>query len=778
MIFIINNNTTHNYSRYSTGPSRIYNAENVKCPIQAMINHSPAFDNNQNNKPHLFQTKQLLCWGPDIAFFNLTNTFLNIFKALQLCWSAARNNKKILFINGKQSISADSTLVNAWLMRQYKRHSMPRKLNNISNYFTKYTSNLLASSEYSINTGYTQQNKVLFNHLSSFLNSCCIKMPHISNTKGQSFIKNSNSLFYCLTTFARSPNLCPSRGPLVGKGAPCRESNDFDVRNCSQLRHTQTNNSIHRGKTKPNESKKRKLKTQKAGKTSKHSELPLPLNEHKLAVAPCPRGYMPLPPLPKGIYALAPLAPLAQGELRAKERKGTSSYDQLKVTTNNSIRLQVKEAQILTQQITSEITIPLNGFLTNTKTGFTTLQQLNNQSFTQFKSVYLNNSLLTLVKNTIHIPTIRQFPLHNGISNQSYENINKLQSSYSTSIYRQHYLPFSFYVRPVNNGVAINDKLKQKQCIVRQNIFGKILAWRLKGQYPSSMFYSKFKIFDQRFERRYQSKQLTVANNKTVDAGVLQLKLMPAKPQVLFKNNNDFITLNKSVRLVRKRYKTSLQFYSKFKLYRENQLPAIPADTVTRGNIHNPKVLLKSLKPLGFYNSVKNFYISRFYQSINNSSMYKKKCINTVNSTKPSELFRTNFVLKAYKESPISTPKHDEKKKNEKKFCNYYDKLINSNQLNQYEMFAKSPYANNKLADIIFFINPEKNQNLVNQANCLKIPTIGVVSGIAYSDGLGRRSCNHYNLNNLVNYPILGNPSSQFFVYTLVGVFVKALSSS
>nr|AYO97746.1 ribosomal protein S2 [Ulva expansa] len=733
MIFIINNNTTHNYSRYSTGPSRIYSAINEKCPVQAMINNYTAtFENNRNNKPYLFQTKQLLCWGPDIAFFNLRNTFCNVFKALQICWSAARNNKKILFINGKESIAADSILVNAWLIQQYKRHNMPRKLSNISNYGSKCTSDLPASSKYSLNTAMYHQNKALFNHLTTFLNSCCVKMPHTPNRKVQSFIKNSNSLFNCILY----------------------KSKDFYVRNCSQLRYMQGNNPkyTHRQKTRQNELKKYKLNIQKGGKiTQSFDNVMLPLS-------------------------------LTQND----NRLGISNYDRLKVNTNNAIRLQVKEARILTQQITGEITVPLVGFLTNTKTGFNTLQnQLNDESLNQFKSVYLNNSLNTLVKNVVHIrSTILNRPLHHNITNPNYEaTINKkLQSSYSPSVYQQYYLPFSFYVRPVNNGgLVINRQLKQKQCIVRQNIFGQILAWRLKGQYPSSMFYSQFKIFDQR--HKYQSKQLTVANNKGVDAAVYALKLTPAKSRALFKNSKDFITFKNPVKLVRRAYKTSLEFYSKFKSYnthRENQPPIkfSPADIglkCLKNRSPKSKVLLKSLKN----NSINNFYISRFYQSVNNSSMYKNKHNNIIHSTKSSviKLFKTNFVLKAYKaHTKQLMAKQLKLKYDEKQFCNYYDKLINSNQLNQYEMFAKSPYVNNKLADIIFFINPEKNQNLVNQANCLKIPTIGLVSGMTYSE-LGRRSCNHYNLNNLVNYPILGNPSSHFFVYTLIGVFVKALSS-
>lgn len=733
MIFIINNNTTHNYSRYSTGPSRIYSAPlNVKCALQTMINNAATFENNQNNQPYLFQTKQLLCWGPDIAFFNLRNTFSNIFKALQICWSAARNNKKILFINGKDSIAADSILVNAWLMHQYKRHSMPRKLNNISNYGSRYRSHLPTTSKYSITTAY--ENKGLFNHLTTFLNSCYIKVPQIPSTKVRSFIKNSNSLLNCILT----------------------KSKDFYMHNCSQLGHMQSNNYAHEQKTKRDElAKTRKLNTQKASKIihSDHSTM-----------------------LSKSLF-------LTHNE----KQSPVSNYDQFKINTNNAIRLQVKEAHILTQQITGEITVPLVGFLTNTKTGFNTLQnQRNDAFFNQSKSVYLNNSLNALVKNTVHTRAKAlnfESGLHHNITNHNYEaSINKLQSSYSASIYHQYYLPFSFYVRPVNNGgLLVNQQSKQKQCIIRQNIFGKILAWRLKGQYPSSMFYSQFKIFDQR--HKYKIKQLTIPNNNNVDAAVYELKLTPAKSQVLFKNSKNFITLKKPVRLVQRTYKTSLQFYSNSKPHNtssDNQPPIklSPADTglACSKNTRNLKVLLKSFKD----NSINNYYISRFYQSIKTSSMYNNQHKNSISPTKlkspVTQLFRTNYVLKAYKTQTkqliAKLLRYDEKK-----FCNYYDKLINSNQLNQYQMFAKSPYVNNKLADIIFFINPEKNQNLVNQANCLKIPTIGIISGMAYSE-LGRRGCNHYNLNNLVNYPILGNPSSHFFVYTLIGVFIKALSSS
>jgi hypothetical protein len=103
----------------------------------------------------------------------------------------------------------------------------------------------------------------------------------------------------------------------------------------------------------------------------------------------------------------------------------------------------------------------------------------------------------------------------------------------------------------------------------------------------------------------------------------------------------------------------------------------------------------------------------------------------------------------------------------------YYKTIMSLNQLKQYEMFAKTPFLNNQLADIIFFISPEKNQNLVNQANSLKIPTIGIVSGI--SCGQVGKNYSNFSLKDSVYYPILGNPASDHFTRTIIGLFVKIL---
>lgn len=107
-------------------------------------------------------------------------------------------------------------------------------------------------------------------------------------------------------------------------------------------------------------------------------------------------------------------------------------------------------------------------------------------------------------------------------------------------------------------------------------------------------------------------------------------------------------------------------------------------------------------------------------------------------------------------------------------FYKYYKTIIALNHLNQYRKFAKTPFINSRLADIIFFINPEKNQRLVNQANSLKIPTVGVVSGNTAS-AQGHQGYNNFRLKESVYYPILGNPTSSFFTRVIISLIVKCL---
>ena len=125
-------------------------------------------------------------------------------------------------------------------------------------------------------------------------------------------------------------------------------------------------------------------------------------------------------------------------------------------------------------------------------------------------------------------------------------------------------------------------------------------------------------------------------------------------------------------------------------------------------------------------------------------------------------------------------------------FNEYYNQLLSSNELNNQLFFAKNPWSSSSFCildsstdidlgagggyDLIFFIDPEKNQDLVNQAKRLKIPTIGIISS---GKGIRKRMpFKGYSLEDAVHYPIIGNPASYFFVQALLDVFVNSFSKT
>lgn len=755
MIHILNNNTTHNYSKYSTRPSHIYNAFlKVKYSIQK-ISNSKIFETNQS---YLFQTKQLLCWGPDLAFLNLRNTFSNIFKALQICWSAARNNKKIVFINGNDSSQADSVLVNTWLIQQCKRRTLPRKLNNISNIAAKYINNLTVKSKSLNITNNCKQisalpNNTLFTNLNIFLSNLKSNNTYGKNRKVQGFIKNSNALVNSPFSFAYSRSKAKAPAQLI-------QNYKFKIG----------------------------LEIQKAKKLEG--------------------------------------ARILQSLYNNNKQSGVDKGNQFEIKTlkilkiKKAIELQVKEGQTLTQQLGGEITAPLVGFFTNTKTGFNTLQnQLNEEFYNHCRSVNFENTSKSLFKTFINIgpkPEEKSVFTPNIPRDKTYKNyIWSLQAigklNFKEAIYNQKYLPFSFYIRPITSAYLVT----RGESVVQQTMFGNIFAWRLKGQHVSSVFYSQFKVFDLR--AKYKPKQLAIANQNNMEPfkKMGQLQFPSSKPQILFKNSDHFLTL-KSSRI----NKASLDFYlsplSLGVLQRKKQRENAISSKINKNRINPVSIFIRlkwgqqnrhsnnrsvKLSHNRCTNSINSFYVKRFYlqkqrlfafafakattkakeklgQNVKTVRAYNTPNAISLKSNRSSitTLFKKNTIFKAYQNQRISKrviPKQFRQPKKQ----GHYSRLVNSNQLSQYQMFAKSPFINNKLADIIFFINPEKNQNLVNQANSLKIPTIGVISGLA-ANQLGRQNCNYYNLNNLVNYPILGNSSSSFFIYTLIGIFIKTLRSS
>lgn len=80
-------------------------------------------------------------------------------------------------------------------------------------------------------------------------------------------------------------------------------------------------------------------------------------------------------------------------------------------------------------------------------------------------------------------------------------------------------------------------------------------------------------------------------------------------------------------------------------------------------------------------------------------------------------------------------------------------------------------------ADVIFFVDPQSCRHIVKQAKLLNIPTLGLISSNLVSTN-GRASYRNFCLDDIVHYPILGNPSSLYFVISILELFIKTLSFS
>lgn len=89
----------------------------------------------------------------------------------------------------------------------------------------------------------------------------------------------------------------------------------------------------------------------------------------------------------------------------------------------------------------------------------------------------------------------------------------------------------------------------------------------------------------------------------------------------------------------------------------------------------------------------------------------------------------------------------------------------------------KNAYANKLLcvknpwldyANAIFFVNPISDIKLVHQAKQFNIPTIGIVSN---------KFIKNYDPD-IVDYPILGNNMSLFYLSRLFGIFVRIIKVS
>ena len=95
----------------------------------------------------------------------------------------------------------------------------------------------------------------------------------------------------------------------------------------------------------------------------------------------------------------------------------------------------------------------------------------------------------------------------------------------------------------------------------------------------------------------------------------------------------------------------------------------------------------------------------------------------------------------------------------------YHASFLRVSYGHDFKKFATN--SNLKQADAIFFTHPDKTAALTSQARRLRLPTIGLVSGLKH---------NQHNIQkDSVDYPILGNPNNSFFVFMVLRMFLNVI---
>ena len=302
--------------------------------------HRSAYQKHIKDHP-LFETKELLCWTSDLSFFNLRGYFSNILKALQICRFAARNNKKILFIKGSHFTYAHSKQLNSWLV-QYHRQVVPQKLRGV-------------------------------------LKGSDLKIGHCAlSVKNQSKRKLVNS---------SSKNLV-AKGPKRGQtqeGAKTFAKSTFLTEKIKKKLHDNNHSSA------PKETES--LNFQRFYRLSSLLSSSFILAKKKIKEANEKQDADPSTSYSEDLNDRTLDSSLS---VNAGQKKKT------KIKTNDYIKIRVKEAQVTCEQTAAGLTVPLAGFLTNSKTTFKTLYNLSNYDFYNY---VISNRFSNLDENLSEVQT-------------------------------------------------------------------------------------------------------------------------------------------------------------------------------------------------------------------------------------------------------------------------------------------------------------------------------------------------------------------------------------
>ena len=346
--------------------------------------------------------------------------------------------------------------------------------------------------------------------------------------------------------------------------------------------------------------------------------------------------------------------------------------------------------------------------------------------------------------------------------------------------------------------INYNEKIKKSKPL-EYCFFGDIFTWQSKSHKSYSMYYfntlfdkNKDNIISYLKKRAIPEKRRPLVNKKKKSSFFTRFK----KQLNSFRGFNSRKPVQTKETFLKKRQLLStlakfivFYFYNSHKkvknlIKRENQ---------NRTYIELPSFLfIKSTIKIAAHSGFKNKYSRRPTYGYNLGLGISEHTYNyRQNKTKALQLKPLSVKVKENKEGksvfsrkivPFFTQRHlinetlPQKKRRLRSliFYKYYKAIIGLNHFNQYKMFAKTPFLNNQLADVIFFINPEKNRRLVNQANSLRIPTVGITSGNMTSTQ-GHQGYNDFRLKKSVYYPIIGNPTSSFFTRAIINLIVKYL---
>ncbi len=747
---------------------------------------------------HLFQTKELLCWTSDLSFFNLRGYFSNILKALQICRVAARNNRKILFIKGSNSSYAHSMRLNPWLQNQ--RQMLPQMLCNILN--VSYAAQPAKSVFFN-----KQSNSCLLYQI-NILRNTYFKKDLLEHKKKQSISqlgKHSNKTVHSPSlvnkTTATAFFAAKKKEVLTGfknrNNHKCFYQLNSLLSNCYFIKKRQRSE-----KTPTTASflvpdvyglgiKVPSFTFSSNKATNKHSVIKnqgTPFKETKIRIG--------------SVIKLR----IKETQIMSQQIAGTQFNNSLagfltnpKTTFNTACSLSNYNYYYST--FSNEVLNKKNAFWNPRRAKADRLEKMLPLFISEIKTKY--NNTLQILESKICTPCSLAKP---RTGTHPFLDLNRepyMKKGWAEHCKQHHYyLPLASSI--LNTSIDFNKcsaERTKKQKLVEYGALGDIFAWQPKFQTISSAFYSSNQSRKTKAAITKQQKLLQTRSPISLDklSGFFRMspisidfKQKITKGQFRFALIGQFLmftsALTKANRALLKRAKKKIKKQGSFLKQAKNNKKKITFATFLGPSVGGlPKKKTATVLDRGkrcnyvtYKNNYKTSSTTTYWYSRPQKTLFafliKKKIIK---KEYPETVFTPQIKIgkEAKRVNHMGQFKNKKTKahiwqlfKNQKlclttpSFRKYYKTIVGLNYLKQYEMFVKTPFVNNQLADIIFFINPEKAIDVVNQANSLKIPTIGIVSGIAVnSSQKGRQSCNSSRLRESVNYPIL---SCKCFFYT------------